>query len=100
MKQDEMLQMQTIQRTFLHDAAQSLEIDADDEDITADNFGLVFDSHRRAIAVARLAVKNYNNEYDDDFHESCIKPIREVLPSVMLNGNKYVASIRFLDNTR
>ena len=96
MKQDEMLQMQTIQRTFLHDAAQSLEIDADDEDITADNFGLVFDSHRRAIAVARLAVENFYKANNTDWpfaNQKCN-------PSVMLNGNKYVASIRFLDNTR
>ena len=90
--------MQAIQRSFLHDAAQSLEIDADDESVEGNNFGLVFDSHRRAVAVARLAVKNYNNEYDDDFHESLIKPVREVLSDVMIKGDKYVASMHFLEN--
>lgn len=100
MKKNEILEMQAIQRIFLHDAAQTLELDADDESIEGDNFGLVFDSHRQAIAVARLAVKNYLNEYDDDFQESQTKPVREVLPSVAINGKKYVASMDFLNNIR
>ena len=85
MKQNKSLETQAIQRTYLHDAAQTLEIDADDESIEGNNFGLVFDSHRNAIAVARLAVKNYKEKQE--------QPNLAALPCVMVNGNKYIASI-------
>lgn len=86
MKQDEILQIQAIQRTYLHDAAQTLEIDADDESIEGNDFGLVFDSHRNAIAVARLAVKNYKEKEE--------QPNLAALPCVIVNGNKYIANFK------
>lgn len=96
MTKEELNQMHAIQREFLHDAATSLELDPDDEGFENDNFGLVFDSHRRAIAVARLAVKNYLDEFDDDFLESRTKPPRWCHPAVVLHAGTPLRGARYL----
>lgn len=101
MTKEEEAQMQKVQAEFLHDAATSLEIDPDDETIYQGDYCLVFDSHRQAVAVARLAAKNYRNQFDDDFLESRTKPPRVCHPAVILygatplRGGKYLAVMDF-----
>lgn len=101
MTQDEIRQVQAVQREFLHDAATTLELDPHDEGVENDNFGLVFDSHRQAIAVARLAVKNYLAEFDEEYLANRTKSPRWCYPAVVLHagtplrGAKYLATMDF-----
>lgn len=96
MTKEEEAQMQKVQSEFLHDAATTLEIEPDDETIYQGDYCLVFDSHRRAIAVARLAAKNYRNEYDDDFLDNRTKPPRAAHPAVILHGGTPLRGGKFL----
>lgn len=80
----EVIDKQKTQRIYLHDATTTLVLDPDDETTVGSDFGLVFDNHRGASAVACLAVKNYRKN----------KNSRTLCrPAVLTHNKRFIATM-------
>lgn len=97
MTNDQIQSMQADQKEYLHDATTSLELDPTDETVIGDDFALVYDSHRHAIAVAKLACNRFNDTLLEDCEDRVGPPPLFFEPSVVTDGKKHYAIMKLED---
>lgn len=77
-------QLHYLQRSNLHDAATTFELDAEDAAVLGGNYCLVFRSQHNAIKVAKLAAKQMEKETN-----------RLCLPVILIGDHHIYATVQF-----